>query len=38
MYYQVLMRRIRGAIADGTLTTLAKEESERCPPLNGRRA
>jgi queuine tRNA-ribosyltransferase len=37
-YYQTLMRRIRAAIADGTLTTLAKEESERCPPLNGRRA
>lgn len=36
-YYQTLMRRIRAAIPDGTLTKLAKEESERCPPLEGRR-
>jgi queuine tRNA-ribosyltransferase len=37
-YYQNLMRRIRAAISDGTLTTLAKEEARRCPPLLGRRA
>ena len=36
-YYQSLMTRIRGAIGTGSLARLAKEESERCPPLNGRR-
>jgi queuine tRNA-ribosyltransferase len=36
-YYQGLMKRIRNAIAAGTLARLAKDESERCPPLEGRR-
>lgn len=37
-YYMDLMRRIRAAIAAGTLTKLAREESVRCPPLEGRRS
>ena len=35
-YYQNLMKRIRVAIGAGTLAKLAKDESERCPPLNSR--
>jgi len=37
-YYMELMGRIRAAIAAGTLAKLAREESVRCPPLEGRRA
>jgi len=36
-YYQTLMKRIRDAIPSGSLTRLAQQESERCPPLEGRR-
>ncbi len=36
-YYVALMRRLRDAIRDGSLESLVKTESERCPPLASRR-
>ncbi len=36
-YYAGLMRRLRAAIRDGTLDGEVRRESERCPPLAGRR-
>ncbi|MBI2931071.1 MAG: tRNA guanosine(34) transglycosylase Tgt [Planctomycetes bacterium] len=36
-YYVGLMRRLRAAIREGTLEDVVRQESQRCPPLTGRR-